>query len=301
MGGCCRWAWLVRQGDTPDEARVKTTVFPFALFMLLVECSLLWRQLVTHNQMVAVVGFLIISFAMVLFMGGVVFDAVRPGFLLDVVLVLCTVGMCAQDLGTVTRDYSFRSWFFTVLLVDAALLFKRNHIPRFIIPVVLIYSSAVQVESASRFGLYDLGYWGSEGVEISHCNCASPPCGTTGTDAFIGMLGVVIILLGDYYYTHGFATGMTLQLRRVEVSVDVAGEVAAALSRYDVDTAERAIARGTDLPPELAGSFRRLLSNLRLYRHYLPDTLLLQDEDAAGESPSVPPPLGEGGGAVDVG
>eukprot|EP00756_Hemistasia_phaeocysticola_P036393 Hpha_TRINITY_DN16640_c1_g1::TRINITY_DN16640_c1_g1_i2::g.183719::m.183719 len=77
------------------------------------------------------------------------------------------------------------------------------------------------------------------------------------------------------------------QLRRVEASVDVAGVVAAALARYDVDTAQRAIEGGDDLPVELADSYRVLLANLRSYRVYLPEIILPDTSD--GTNPSKSP------------
>eukprot|EP00756_Hemistasia_phaeocysticola_P016065 Hpha_TRINITY_DN15454_c2_g1::TRINITY_DN15454_c2_g1_i2::g.176391::m.176391 len=98
--------------------------------------------------------------------------------------------------------------------------------PLFIIPFVLVYLGALQVESVSRFGLYEAGYWGTAGVEISSCNCASPPCDSIPVDAFINLLSLSIVFLGDFYFTNGFASGMELQLRKVEAAVDVAGEIA---------------------------------------------------------------------------
>eukprot|EP00756_Hemistasia_phaeocysticola_P043238 Hpha_TRINITY_DN17016_c12_g1::TRINITY_DN17016_c12_g1_i13::g.166790::m.166790 len=99
MGGCCRWGWLVRQGDTPDEARIKTRVFPFAIFIFLVQVFLLVNQLKTQNQMIVIIAHSIITFAMLLFMGGVVSNAIPAGYVLEVGLALTTVGICAMDLG----------------------------------------------------------------------------------------------------------------------------------------------------------------------------------------------------------
>eukprot|EP00756_Hemistasia_phaeocysticola_P032427 Hpha_TRINITY_DN16406_c3_g1::TRINITY_DN16406_c3_g1_i2::g.160174::m.160174 len=110
MGGCCRWDWLVRQGDTPDEARIKTKMFPFALFMLLFMVLLIVNNLQSSNQMVNVVGYSISAFAMLIFLGGVVSNVIPAAYLLDVVLVLCTVSICAVDLGNATRSYQFRTW-----------------------------------------------------------------------------------------------------------------------------------------------------------------------------------------------
>eukprot|EP00756_Hemistasia_phaeocysticola_P032170 Hpha_TRINITY_DN16395_c1_g6::TRINITY_DN16395_c1_g6_i2::g.60505::m.60505 len=157
MGGCCSWGWLVRQGDTPDEAKIKTLMFPFALFMLLFGGFLVYIVLQTTRQMVVVIGNSIVVFATVLFMGGVASNAIPAGYLLDVLLVLTMVGICSMDLGTVTDSYPFRAWAFVVLVLDGALVFKRNHMPYFIIPLVLLYIAALQVESVSRFGLYEAG------------------------------------------------------------------------------------------------------------------------------------------------
>eukprot|EP00756_Hemistasia_phaeocysticola_P030078 Hpha_TRINITY_DN16272_c0_g1::TRINITY_DN16272_c0_g1_i8::g.12518::m.12518 len=167
MGGCCRWGWLVRQGDTPDEAKIKTILFPFTLVVFPVLVFLIFNELQSTNPMVYLIGDFIMTFAMLLFIGGVVSNAIPAGYLLDVLLVLCTVGICSLDLGNATTSSRWRSWAFVVLVLDGALVFKRNHMPLFIIPFVLVYQGALQVESVSRFGLYEAGYWGTKGVEIS--------------------------------------------------------------------------------------------------------------------------------------
>eukprot|EP00756_Hemistasia_phaeocysticola_P030759 Hpha_TRINITY_DN16308_c2_g5::TRINITY_DN16308_c2_g5_i2::g.58746::m.58746 len=159
--GCCRWGWLVRQGDTTEEAHIKTTVFPFALCILIIWMVILVRQLQSNNQMIYVVGNAINAFAMILFMGGAIINAIPAGYLLDVLLVLCTLGISAMDLGEATTSYPFRGWTGVVLLLDCALVFKRYHMPGFIIPFVLACQAALQVESVSRFGLFELGYWGT--------------------------------------------------------------------------------------------------------------------------------------------
>eukprot|EP00756_Hemistasia_phaeocysticola_P015079 Hpha_TRINITY_DN15384_c3_g4::TRINITY_DN15384_c3_g4_i1::g.88064::m.88064 len=118
MGGWCNWRWLVRHGDTPDEAKIKTAIFPFTLFIFLVILCLISNQLQSTNpQMLSVVGYIIYCFSMLFFMGGVVTNAVRPGYLLDVWLVLCTVAMCALDLSEATLSWTFRSWAFVVLVL----------------------------------------------------------------------------------------------------------------------------------------------------------------------------------------
>eukprot|EP00756_Hemistasia_phaeocysticola_P016068 Hpha_TRINITY_DN15454_c2_g1::TRINITY_DN15454_c2_g1_i4::g.176393::m.176393 len=120
----------------------------------------------------------------------------------------CTLGICAIDLGNATISYPLRAWAFVVLVLDVSLVFKRYHAPRYIIPFVLVYQAALQVESVSRFGLYEAGYWGTAGAETSYCNCASPPCSEPVMSVVITMVAVCFVFLGDFYFTSGFAKGM---------------------------------------------------------------------------------------------
>eukprot|EP00756_Hemistasia_phaeocysticola_P019559 Hpha_TRINITY_DN15670_c3_g13::TRINITY_DN15670_c3_g13_i1::g.100619::m.100619 len=152
MGECCRWGWLVRQGDTPDDAKLKTILFPFTLFMFVVYMFLIVNQIQTSIIMLNVIGYAILTFSALQFMVGVVSNVIPVRYLFDVILVLSTVGICLQDLGTATTSYPMRPWAFVVLVLDGALVFNRYHIPRFIIPFVLVYQAALQVESVSRFG-----------------------------------------------------------------------------------------------------------------------------------------------------
>eukprot|EP00756_Hemistasia_phaeocysticola_P026899 Hpha_TRINITY_DN16088_c7_g9::TRINITY_DN16088_c7_g9_i2::g.121599::m.121599 len=226
-------SWLIRVGDTPDEARIKTLGFPFAIFIFLVSLVTIAIQLKYDNQLVVIVGMCFNASAMAIFMAGVVSNLVPAGYLMDVWLALCTVGILANDLGSATISSAFRSWTFVVLLLDCALIFNRDRMIRPMITFILMYMAAMHVESVQRFGLYEVGYWGTGPEEISTCSCASPPCDSNPIVAFFTLLGVCTVFLGDFFLTKGFARGMTFQLRRVEASVDVAGVIADALARYD--------------------------------------------------------------------
>eukprot|EP00756_Hemistasia_phaeocysticola_P015072 Hpha_TRINITY_DN15384_c3_g2::TRINITY_DN15384_c3_g2_i2::g.88061::m.88061 len=116
MGRCCSLDWLVRQGDTPDEARIKTVLFPFFAFVFPFCVFASFYQLQTSNQMVNIVGTAVCAFGSLLFMGGVVLSATPPGLLLDAEIVLFTFAVCAMDLGQATRLSAFRGWAFVVLV-----------------------------------------------------------------------------------------------------------------------------------------------------------------------------------------
>eukprot|EP00756_Hemistasia_phaeocysticola_P032420 Hpha_TRINITY_DN16406_c3_g10::TRINITY_DN16406_c3_g10_i1::g.160187::m.160187 len=144
MGGCCRWTWLVRPGDTPDEARIKTVITPFALFVAFFGVLIILANLQTSHQLTTVIAEIVIVLALLVFIGGVVSNIVSVGNLLDVLIVVVTLCICGVDLGNAAASWGFRSWAYVVLVLDVALIFKRDHLPRLLIPFVLVYLAALQ-------------------------------------------------------------------------------------------------------------------------------------------------------------
>eukprot|EP00756_Hemistasia_phaeocysticola_P017896 Hpha_TRINITY_DN15561_c3_g5::TRINITY_DN15561_c3_g5_i2::g.108899::m.108899 len=121
------WSWLVREGDTPDEISIKTRLFPFTILMLLNEVWLIYHTLTGSNQLVNVVAYSLIGLAMTLFMAGVLSNVLGARFLVDAMLAITVIAICANDLGNATRSSPFRSWAFAVITLDIALVFKRYH------------------------------------------------------------------------------------------------------------------------------------------------------------------------------
>eukprot|EP00756_Hemistasia_phaeocysticola_P022935 Hpha_TRINITY_DN15864_c4_g7::TRINITY_DN15864_c4_g7_i1::g.192095::m.192095 len=128
--------WLVREGDTPDEARIRTLGFPFALIFVILHVFLIVATLGGSGQLVRVVGYCINTYGLGQFTLGVLTNAARPGYLLDAGLSLCTLGVCAMDMGNAAVSSSFRSSTIVVLLLDDALVFKRDRLPIVIITIV---------------------------------------------------------------------------------------------------------------------------------------------------------------------
>eukprot|EP00756_Hemistasia_phaeocysticola_P012926 Hpha_TRINITY_DN15236_c6_g4::TRINITY_DN15236_c6_g4_i2::g.65466::m.65466 len=252
---CCEWRWLVRETDTKEEARIKTRMFPFAVALTAFNVMALILTYRVTGQNISAIGLSLTSVGMLMFAIGAATNAAPVGSLLDVMLVMWSVGLCLNDLGGISISYHFRVVAVIIICLDVALVFKRDHMPPLIITLMSIYLILTTVEGIQRFGLYELGYWGTDGVEISACNCASPPCAQNPVGSAIGLFGSLIVFLGDFYFSRGFAKGMRLQLHRVEVSIQVAGEIASALAKYDTEAAEVAIEEGADIPAELADAF----------------------------------------------
>eukprot|EP00756_Hemistasia_phaeocysticola_P021885 Hpha_TRINITY_DN15800_c6_g5::TRINITY_DN15800_c6_g5_i1::g.187007::m.187007 len=291
--GCCRRLFdhLVRprEGDTPEDVWIKRIAYPVSLFIFFLT-SFVGVNNIGRSNMMSGLGNGICAGGHFLFMAGVVLNLGRARYLIDAALIINAVGLCVSDLGNATLSYPFRIWSYVVLILDAALVLNRVHIPRFVAPFTLLYIAAESVESSYRYGLYDLGYWKLK-VEDNYCSCASPPCELSATNGSINFLATCSVFLIDFYYTRGFANALRDQLRSVESSVAVAEDVAAALARYDVDAAEKAINEGMHLPPGLEASYRRLLSNLRSYGDYLPEALLFHEDEASPLRSPVPPPV----------
>eukprot|EP00756_Hemistasia_phaeocysticola_P024631 Hpha_TRINITY_DN15959_c2_g14::TRINITY_DN15959_c2_g14_i1::g.70622::m.70622 len=236
---CEKWfglGCLVRETDSKEEAHIKRFMLPVLLFALVFSLIRIGVVKQGTNQMTEVLGLSIQSVSFGIFIIGVLCNAAPAGVLLDGTLGAFTVAMCLIDICMATRSSEFRPWVFIVLVLDAALVFQRDHLSRFILPLVFVHTTVLVAESVERFGLYDVGYWGSDGIEISQCNCASPPCPVHAWDGFVNWIGTCTVFFVDFYFTRGFATGLRHQLR-VEASVEVAAVVTAALARYDLDDA----------------------------------------------------------------
>eukprot|EP00756_Hemistasia_phaeocysticola_P029792 Hpha_TRINITY_DN16254_c2_g1::TRINITY_DN16254_c2_g1_i1::g.13844::m.13844 len=123
----CWRGWLVRPGDTPDDARIKTMFCPFALFAFLGTVFVIFATLQNTNQLILVIGMLFIGVAALVFIANVLVNALPVGYILDAALVSGSVGICLMDLANATVASTFRSWALVVLFLDVALVFKRNH------------------------------------------------------------------------------------------------------------------------------------------------------------------------------
>eukprot|EP00756_Hemistasia_phaeocysticola_P016918 Hpha_TRINITY_DN15504_c0_g2::TRINITY_DN15504_c0_g2_i2::g.107059::m.107059 len=292
---CCS-GWIMRDSDSEEDVRIKRTVTPLALFSLpLSSYQLVYGMLDLDNATYATSMAIFLTSYSIYFVGGIL--GKNMGTVIDASLLLLAIGNVVYDAYN-TAALEQRNWSLIVVYLDFALVLDRMRPVRAMIIVTITWLFVANIESAFRFGLYD---------EINSapppvCDCLHPPCRTSFVGNSAAWIVGSIVMLFDFYLTRGFATNLRLQLRRVKSSVDVAAQVAAALAMYDVDEAEKAIENGKDLPQELAGSYRRLLSNLRSYRDYLPEELLHHGDDENHRIGSaVRPPLPEGGKELRVG
>eukprot|EP00756_Hemistasia_phaeocysticola_P017293 Hpha_TRINITY_DN15529_c6_g5::TRINITY_DN15529_c6_g5_i1::g.105996::m.105996 len=282
--------WLMRETDSESDIKIKRILTPVIIVMSIACIVDVARACLFGEQYYAtVVSFTLPAWTLYL-IGAYV--GLNIGMIIDFCMILIVIIILAVDLlHAATLQLARVS--IVVIILDVSLAFNRNHVPLIAIPLTIVYLFAINIESHFRLGLYDL-----PGEEPEVCGCVDPPCSLPFLKSFGSFCWISSVLVIDFYLTRQFAHDLRRQLQSVRTSVEVAGEVAAALARYDVDVAEEAINGAKDLPEELGESFLQLLSNLRSYRDYLPEALLLRSTDDEELQLAIAP--GEGGGTVDV-
>eukprot|EP00756_Hemistasia_phaeocysticola_P038514 Hpha_TRINITY_DN16763_c4_g9::TRINITY_DN16763_c4_g9_i1::g.79613::m.79613 len=283
-------AWIMRASDTAEDAHIKRIGTPVAMVMVPVFSYMMlgewdWGRDVSPMR----VGIVCYLAALVqFFVRGCL--GMRMKVSVEILIGLGFVACILHDM-VLASELSGRVWSGVIILLDLTLVFNT---PRtmVILPLTLAYLLLDNFERALRFGFYDAV--ASETPDV--CKCANPPCALGADNILTGWSVAVFVLLADFHFTRGFAIDLRYQLRRVKAAVDVAAEVTAALARYDVDGAESAIAKGKELPEELAKSFVQLVGNLSSYKAYLPDSCLLPRDAHLYDDPGAAAQALPGGG-----
>eukprot|EP01062_Namystynia_karyoxenos_P019324 TRINITY_DN17257_c0_g4_i2.p1 TRINITY_DN17257_c0_g4~~TRINITY_DN17257_c0_g4_i2.p1 ORF type:complete len:1048 (+),score=215.57 TRINITY_DN17257_c0_g4_i2:91-3144(+) len=191
-----------------------------------------------------------------------------------VVLVGCFCGTLMMDLRDASQ-FLTRSVFLVVLLSDAVLLSGAPPAVQSVaLALPLTYLAVERTEAAQRFGAYEVA-WLGQGLPLPEgCACADPPC-ATGEAALTGWVLIAFIIITDNWATRNVVRRLRSQAETVDAAVGLAQRVATLLAEYRIEEAE-VVVEGNDnsLPPQLRAAFGQLLTNLEIYRPFLPDTLL---------------------------
>ena len=85
----------------------------------------------------------------------------------------------------------------------------------------------------------------------------------------------LLIFVLDFYFTRGFAVQVQREKEKIAAGVTAAQHVAERLASFDLDAAEHVLENQEDMPPDLCESLRVILSHLRAYKPFLPQSVLL--------------------------
>eukprot|EP00756_Hemistasia_phaeocysticola_P017244 Hpha_TRINITY_DN15527_c1_g1::TRINITY_DN15527_c1_g1_i1::g.106057::m.106057 len=279
---CCRaicYEWLIRNDDPPDDITIKKGMGPIFMSLLPIFAFLMWYEMTTTKNVTFMIAFVVLTTTALSFLAGSKWIRGSAVYLIDGVALGLAVGILALDM-YLASEARPRAWAMVVLVLDATLVYNRPRPLPIVLSGTLLYLFVEAAESTARVGLYDAVATRPPPV----CECAQPPCGHTVVGACGQLLLAVVVLLVDFRLTRRFATDLRLQLSRVNASVEVAGKIAEALSRYEVEKAQVEVEdQGEALPEELRESFRVLLDNLFRYRPYLPAALFASSEEEEEE------------------
>eukprot|EP00756_Hemistasia_phaeocysticola_P022247 Hpha_TRINITY_DN15821_c4_g13::TRINITY_DN15821_c4_g13_i1::g.188637::m.188637 len=290
---CCS-SWIMKDSDTPEDVQVKRGMTPFFITLCLMYTTVFAHRAFEEFNVLLFTGLGLGSLASLQGLIGGIFGA-NMMTCVKIFILTFTISCLVIDwfAAATVRD---RVWPVIVLVLDTSLIYDTPRVTPYVLGMTFLWLICERNESVFRFGLYDL-FQTEDSVVI--CDCATPPCALTFQAPTTGAM-YWMILVGDFYLTRGFSIGMRRELRRVQASIKVAEDIAYALAIYDVDAAETAITAREDFPEELAQSFQQLLSNLRVYKDYLPELLFSRLEGGHSEA-SVPPPRTPGGQVVNIG
>eukprot|EP00756_Hemistasia_phaeocysticola_P033387 Hpha_TRINITY_DN16462_c5_g1::TRINITY_DN16462_c5_g1_i2::g.161945::m.161945 len=286
--GPCGSCWrkcsecFMREDDTVEDVHIKRVMIPLSLWLFGIVFVFMIGNAAGEDYLLT--GILVSSTCMNLMLpiGGAL--GKRMGPLLDCFLLFNAINNVVND-AMEAATMQPRTWPLVVMLLDTALVFERYRTIPAIILITLSWFCVEFVTGGYRVGLYDAIQDATQvPPQTSACDCAHPPCARGWEEALGTLLIYSVVLLTDLYLTRGFATDLRVQLRRVKSSVEVAAEVTASLAKYDVDSAEKAINSGSDLPQELTCSLLQLVFNLKSYKAYLPHSCLVGNTEAVDDA-----------------
>ena len=166
-------------------------------------------------------------------------------------------------------------WSTSILLTDVLLLFRcRQAALRAMVSFTVVFLIVKTTEEAIRFGLYDWVDWGQTTTQKPEAK----GLGWLSTTLSVRL----IVFLGDFAMTQRFVLGLKEEQQHATQAVELAQLIADALVEFDLNKAEMLVRKSKDT--KLTCAFRALLSNLHVYRPFLPDALFTSITDPYDES-----------------
>eukprot|EP01059_Diplonema_ambulator_P023277 TRINITY_DN386_c0_g1_i8.p1 TRINITY_DN386_c0_g1~~TRINITY_DN386_c0_g1_i8.p1 ORF type:complete len:548 (+),score=182.22 TRINITY_DN386_c0_g1_i8:33-1646(+) len=215
-------------------------------------------------------------------------------------VLICCVVIVIYDIGTASQGTS-RAWPIVVVMIDILLVTRTDRrVSHYLVLCTILFLTLSAIESAVRFGLYDLPGLMSQAKRREHQSCDNLPCGAI-SNAIQNYCVAMTTFILDFVFTRGFADSLMEEKQKVEASVETAEQIAEFLSKFDLDTSEEILSNTKDsLPPKLHTAFTSILNNLKVYRPFLPDALFEDEEIAVNVNLAGAVPPGTGGEDVAI-
>ena len=191
---------------------------------------------------------------------------------------------------TSARLMHTRIWPVVIIFADMLLICNVPHsYTKTLIWSMVLYLCIDELEKVFRFGLYDPPYSDTyEGRAI--CDCEIPPCAIPISTGIVDVSLACSVFLVDFAVTRGFAEGVLREEKKLRASSEVTEKVVKCMVRFDLELAEEILLQVSET--EMTGVLLQLLSNLKVYRPFLP-TALFEFEDRLSTEIPVPGISGE--------
>eukprot|EP01065_Artemidia_motanka_P043891 TRINITY_DN6166_c0_g2_i3.p1 TRINITY_DN6166_c0_g2~~TRINITY_DN6166_c0_g2_i3.p1 ORF type:complete len:694 (+),score=211.80 TRINITY_DN6166_c0_g2_i3:465-2546(+) len=193
--------------------------------------------------------------------------------------VLVVLALSSDWLGQVEAEKSTAyatwtpTWPWMIIFMDAALV---TSMPKWfelsLLVTAILWILIRSTEDCYRWGLYDFPTAPERNDTLMLCPEEGGACAKECTfwDFNSVMHRTVLVVALDFYITRDFRD-------QAKAAVDLAEDVAAAMVRFDLQSAQEQLDGAARAPPRLKLAFELLLENLHRYRPFLPDALFEQD------------------------
>ncbi|KAJ9470497.1 hypothetical protein DIPPA_15268 [Diplonema papillatum] len=230
-------------------------------------------------------------------MNGVVVTTVTGAVILaskrvpDYLIAWCLVG---GFITVVVVDYpaaansGYRAWPFLVLVADIVPICRAPHSMAYaLIAGSIVWVALVQTEATFRFGWFDLDsdfFVIDNDTRAAVCECGAPPCPISGKNSLVASLAMALVLGANYLFVRNFAVQAIRQQEVLFQSVAAAREISELLVRFNLADAEASLAMNErTIDEEFHSVLQALLSNLKIYEPFLPQSCLPYSRDESDD------------------
>ncbi|KAJ9464540.1 hypothetical protein DIPPA_09993 [Diplonema papillatum] len=287
------YSWLLVPGDSETQ-RIRKAIVPTYLLLVCVFMALVTLLQPDQNG--------VFFTSLLLFFWAAAFLAVvlHQKHVSDVTLSVCVaggvVGTCVFDLDS-AAGLKQRPWPLLVLLADLVLVCKLpTQVSVCLVSTGVVWLFITHTEAAFRFGLYDVPLTDSYSTRRMDCECSQPPCKRSVLYSMKSFNSAAFVFIMDYYITRGFAQKLLAQQEKMQRSIEAARNVSALLVQFQLAEAEALLVKCSSLgegkgdeaeiPEEFVAVLSNLLSNLKRYEPFLPQSCFpYADDDSDDMSP----------------
>eukprot|EP00659_Diplonema_papillatum_P023439 gene23439-biopygen5520 len=201
------------------------------------------------------------------------------------------------DLAAAMAD---RSWPILVLLTDIALVCNLPlKLSTWMVAMGVAWLVVTEAEEVFRFGLYDVALTDPYSVRVAQCACSRPPCKKSIDEGVQALLRSASVFVIDFLITRSFARKLCAEKEKMQTSIEAARDISKLLVRFQLAEAEALLQKCSkhsddagekqpEIPDEFVVVLSDLLSNLKRYEPFLPQSCFRYAEDDSNGSPESP-------------